>query len=178
MTQSNPNPLPNKPNPQLVNFLETLKQKGSLESPQSASPYLERFNQQKEIQRRRVAEFHRHRSQEWQSVYSAKEEQVAKTIEKIRLELKKLAQEIGKFDTTINQAVSIPINKPGIYHQSFFDHIKQIITIIRQSVADSHSWLTLYRQKALKKGQYWQQANQGGSSFMLNNERQVATSVG
>jgi len=178
MTQPNSNLPKNQPNPQLVNFLETLKQKGSFESSRPSSSFIEQFNYQKEIQKRRVAEFHRHQSQEWQSLYSAKEEQIARNIEEIRTELQKLAQEIGKFDTTVTQAIATPVNKPGVYHQSFFDHLKQIIAIVRQNVVESNSWLTLYHQKSLKKGQYWQQAGKGGSSFMLNNERQVATSIG
>jgi hypothetical protein len=176
-----PNPFGQKtsqPNPQFNTFLESLREKSGYEPTSSKPSFIEQLNHKKEIEKRRVAEFHRSRLQEWHSLYSSKEKETQKAIEEIRLELKRLAKDIIKFDTTINQTIFSPIQKPGIYHQTLLEHIRQVIFVIRQQIADSNSWLNLYRQKAKKQGHYWQQAGKGGSSFMLNNERQIATAVG
>jgi hypothetical protein len=174
------NPFSPKPsqNPQFNTFLESLREKSGFESATPRNSFVEQLNHKKEIEKQRVAEFHRSRLQEWHSLYSAKERQTQKAIENIRQELKKLAKDIARFDSTITQTVFAPIKKPGIYHQSFLEHIQQIIMLIRQQINDSNSWLSLYRQKSLKQGHYWQQASKGGTSFMLNNERQIATAVG
>lgn len=174
------NSSPTKPyqqNPQFNTFLETLREKSGYDSGAKPS-FVEQFNQKKEIEKRRIAEFHHSRLQEWHSLYSSKEKQTQRAIEEIRHELKRLAKDILKFDNTINQTIFSPIQNPGVYHQTLLEHIRQIIFAIRQQVSDSNSWIALYRQKAKKQGHYWQQTGKSGSSFMLNNERQIATAVG
>jgi len=175
---SSPQPNTTKPqSTQFTNFLETLKEKGSLDTGVKP-PFFEQLGYKKELEKRRIAEFHRHRNQEWLNLYSAKDKEVEKTIENIRFELQKLTKDIANFNNTFNQTVFTPIKKPGIYHQTFLEHLRQVISLIRQKVNDSNAWLSLYRQKALKHGHYWNQVGKSGSSFMLNNERQIATSVG
>jgi hypothetical protein len=178
MNPSNPfGPKSNQQNPQFNTFLETLREKSSFDSGTKPS-FVEQLNQKKEIEKRRIAEFHRSRLQEWHSLYSSKEKETQRAIEEVRLELKRLAKDIVKLDTTINQTIFAPIRKPGIYHQTLLDHIRQVIFVIRQQISESNSWIALYRQKGKKSGHYWQQAGKSGSSFMLNNERQIATAVG
>ncbi len=167
-------------NPSSVqSFLEILKDKkvpGDFPMP-FANPF-EAVNQKDVIKKRRVEEFFRARQSEWQSVYSAKEQRQKKTIEEIREQLAKLAKELGKLNKEVSAATFAPIHKPGIYHQTFFDHIREIIKTLRAEVQNANSWISLYQKRSKQKGFYWNQVSKSGSSFMLNNERAVATSVG
>lgn len=176
-TASSPNQN-SKTQPQIQSFIETLRQKSVYDYPESGSSPFESFNHKKELDQLRLAEFHCARNAEWVSVYSKKDQEKEKTIEEIRQQLKALAKDIAKFDNNIAQAIFTPTPKAGIYHQSFLEHIKSIIELIRHQVSDANSWLAVYNKRQKSKGHYWAEAGKSGSSFMLNNERAVATSVG
>jgi hypothetical protein len=95
--------------PKIQNFLESLRNNSSNSGQESpfGNPFAE-FNQQKEIEKARIAQFQNARNKEWESVYSAKDKQIEKQIEQIRDELKALAKEIVKYDQNINRLSKVP----------------------------------------------------------------------
>lgn len=172
-TATSPNPNQQTP-AQIQNFLEALRERNA-HNPQ---PNLESFTQKQELEKRRVAEFHSNRLAEWRSIYSTKDKQIQEAIKEIREKLEQLAQNVARFDQNVSQAVFTPVAKPGVYHQSFFEHIQNIIEFLQQQVSDSNSWLAAYRKRSKGRGFYREQADQRGTSFTLHDERQLATSVG
>jgi hypothetical protein len=175
----------NTSSPKLASFIEALRQKQQtkgvpgLNSPdrQTFSPFSE-VQKTKELENKRIEQFHQARSKEWAGIYSAKQKQIEKRVEEIRQQLKKLAKTITEFELNINQAVSTSIASPGEYHVSFLDHIRTVIELLKKNISEANSWLSLYNQRSKKKGHYWGQAQKKGTSFTLNQERQLTTSVG
>ncbi len=171
--------------PNIQNFLESLRSRSGSSSvnPQEipTSPFAE-IERRRQIENKRIEQFQTARQKEWQSVYSAKEKAIAKQIEEIREQLKKLASQLSEktasLDKQVITAVNQPITDPGIYQLTFLDHIKSLLELVRQDVSDANNWLASYKNRCQKKGFYWQQTDKQGSSFFLNNERSVATSVG
>lgn len=183
MNQVWSNPKPNsssKPTPKIQNFLESLRhdQAGLRpDSPFGPNPFLE-INRQKELEKARVAQFHAARIKEWESVYSAKDKQIQKQIEQIREELQKLAKQVVKYDQNIKQAIQTEVVKPGSYHLSFFEHIRQIIEVLRKNVTEANSWLSVFKKRSKSKGVFWTKSKTGGSAYMFSGEHAITRSVG
>jgi hypothetical protein len=168
--------------PNIQNFLESLRSRTGNTPNNEVNSTLTEISHRQETQNKRIEQFQLARQKEWQSVYSAKEKQVAQRIESIQEQLKKLTSQLSKktaaLDRSVLSTVNTPITNPGVYHLDFLDHIKSLLEVIQQDVTDANNWLKSYQQRSQKKDYYWQQADKRGSSFFLNNERTVATSVG
>lgn len=65
----------------------------------------------------------------------------------------------------------------GIYHVNFLEKMLNFIHELRMSVDDSLAWFGALNSKKQAR-QYHSMAKKHGTSFTMNNERQVATSVG
>jgi hypothetical protein len=143
-------------------------------------PHIQEMLRQKEQSKARVEEFYNARYNELHGVYSRKEEQTSKEIENIRLELKQLAQKIKNFNQEIYKATLTPIiqTKNTIYYKTFFQHIREVIEILKAQVNEARSWLTVYNSRCKSKGAYMQGMKKQGAQYMFNNERGLATSVG
>jgi len=165
--------------PKIQNFLESLRNNSSVSNQESpfGNPFAE-FNQQKEIEKARIAQFHNARNKEWESVYNAKNKQIERQIEQIREELKSLAKEIVKYDQNIKQAIQTQVVNPGVYHVTFFEHIRQIISLIRKNVSDANNWLAVYNKRSKSKGTFWKNAKTGGSAYLFSSEHSVTRSIG
>ena len=171
--------------PKLSSFIEALKQRQQTRGPQSPdslktpSPLsFSEMGRSKELEKKRVEQFHQARNKEWAGVYSAKQKQVEKRIGQIQEQLKILVKQVVAFEQNVAQAVSTESPEPGSYHISFFEHIKIVIELLKKDIVEANSWLTLYNQRSKKKGHYWGMAKKKGSSFPSSGERQVATSIG
>jgi hypothetical protein len=132
----------------------------------------------KEIEKRRVEQFHSARSQEWNRVYSAKEREKDSKIEQIRLQLKSLAAQLRVLDKNIAKVVDSPVQNAGAYDEGFFVHIQKVIKLFSQSVQSTNTLLMLHNERNGKKGYYWGMAKTQGNNFTQSNERTAATSVG
>ena len=170
--------------PKVANFLESLKNNQAarpgnpFESPFGANPFTE-FNRQKEVEKVRIAQFHQARQKEWEQVYSAKDKQIAQKIEEIRNELKALAKQIVKYDQNITQAIATQVVTPGAYHLTFFEHIREVIALIRKNVSEANSWLSVFKKRGAQKGgAFWANTKKGGTAYMMSDEHAIARSVG
>jgi len=173
-----------RPDPKkLTNFIESLKSRQGSGMPNAFGeanrpPAYQEFLKEKKLKEQRVEQFHQARQREWEQVFSAKKIQREKRIEEIRAELEKLAKEVAKLNANIAQAVASPTPKPGIYHKTFLEHIREVIALLKKQTKEANSWLQVYQARAKKKGRYWTQAKKGGAAYMFSEERQLATSVG
>lgn len=178
MATSNTN---NPSSHKLANFIEALKQRQQMQvdSPDRPSPMpFSEFNKTKELEKKRIEQFHQARSKEWAGIYSAKQKRIEKRIEEIVKQLKSLINQVVQFDLNVTEAITSHTPTPGVYHISFFEHLRSIIELYKTSITETNSWLAQYNQRSKKKGHYWGKATSQGTSFTLSEERQVSTSIG
>ncbi len=87
-------------------------------------------------------------------IFSAREEKRKKDINKVREDLKALAEEIAMFykeiDISLTQEVVSP-GQSGVYHENFFDKLRQFIQMIRQRVRSARTWAQQAKRKQQKK---------------------------
>lgn len=95
----------------------------------------------------------------------------------VRAELVGLAATIKKFNREVERAVQDIPTRPGVYHLNFLERLRGVIQILRQTIEDSGSWLSLWSQRKKKK-QYWGMYKKHGTSFGLSSERGVSTQAG
>jgi hypothetical protein len=91
---------------------------------------------------------------EMQDVYSAKENQVKKEIEKIQHELKLLSKEIQDFYKEVDIAAQGNIAAPGMegkYHLNFLQKLREWIMFLRQKISSARTWANTYNSKKSKK---------------------------
>ncbi len=171
-------------NIKIQNFLEALRNSQNSEVLSSKNEVSQSRNiiaeiqAKKEIEKKRIEQFHLQRTQEWNKIFSSKEIQTEKKIEYLRQELQKLSKQLKRLDTNIQKAVQSPIVDGGVYQENYLEHLKKIIHLFGLKVSQANSWLEVYQNRSMKQGSYWSMANIKGSSYTQNNERSIATSVG
>lgn len=103
----------------------------------------------------------------------------------IEAQLRELMEEIKKLTDSSKVlqmefkefAVEQHAIKPGKYHKSFFSWLLTVVRNARMKVEDSGAWLSAMHSKK-KSREYGAMAKKHGTTFTLNNERNVATQVG
>lgn len=99
-------------------------------------------------------------------------------IQEILIEIKSLSNSSAQLQKQV-EVVSMEQmgENPGIYHLNFLEQMLSFIHDLRLNVEDSLAWFGALNSKKAAR-QYGAMAKKHGTSFTLNNERQVATSVG
>jgi hypothetical protein len=168
-----------KPKVLLHNTNETIRDRRPQEAAKTP-PHIQEMLHQREVSQSRVQEFYNARYNELHHVYSQKDKWAQQEIEKVRLELKQLAKKIDHFNKEVYQATLAPIviSKNKVYYKSFFDHIKEVIEMLKTQVDDAGSWLAMYRRRCKGKGAYMQGMKKQGAQYMFSEERGLATSIG
>lgn len=98
-------------------------------------------------------------------------------IDAIRKELQALAKSLKGLHQEIQTAINEEPVDPGIYHVNFYEQIRSFLSVLRQQIEDSRSWLSTFNRRKKKMG-YWGMYKKHGTSFGLSNERTLATSAG
>lgn len=109
-----------------------------------------------------------------------KEQEITQEVEAARAELKKAVKELeklGKDVVEVEKAVEKMPTKPGIYHLTFFERLRQIIRFFRERIEESRTWLRVMVSKKKHK-RYWALYKKHGTKFGLSGERVVATQAG
>jgi len=112
--------------------------------------------QQEEAQKARLKkELHdRINPVETTDIFNARREQVAREIDQLREDLKKLAFEISNFhkevDITLMSAISDP-GEQGKYYLNFFQKLRAFIMMLRQQVQSARTWMQQSQIKKSKK---------------------------
>lgn len=114
-------------------------------------------------------------------IYNAREERRKKEINEVRMELKKLAEEIAQFYKEVDIAVTQDVVSPGqtgVYHDNFFTKLKEFIQMLRQRISSARTWARQARLKKKKRKYRYglDFANQEAKSThdMLHHERSNA----
>lgn len=109
-----------------------------------------------------------------------REQEITQEVEAARAELKqaikeleKLGQDVAAVEKTVEK---MPV-KPGIYHLSFFERLRQIIRFFRERIEESRTWLGMMASKKRQK-RYWALYKKHGTKFGLSAERVIATQAG
>jgi hypothetical protein len=96
----------------------------------------------------------------------------------ILIEIKQLSESSGELKQKVEViAMEQTGENVGIYHVNFLDKMLSFIHELRMSVDDSLAWFGAINSKKQARS-YHSMAKKHGTSFTLNNERQVATQVG
>lgn len=109
-----------------------------------------------------------------------REQEITQEVEAARAELKKATQELKKLGqdmAEVEKAVDKMPVKPGVYHLTFFERLRQIIKFFRERIEESRTWLRLMTSKKKQK-RYWTMYKKHGTKFGLSSERSVATQAG
>jgi len=115
-----------------------------------------------------------------ESLLFVREQEIVQEVETTRTELKRAAQELKKLGqdvAEIEKAVDKMPVKPGVYHITFFERLRQIIRFFRERIEESRTWLKLMSSKKKQKG-YWVRYKKHGTKFGLSSERAVVTQTG
>lgn len=151
------------------------KRSGTLKPNETLS--LEEAQEQEQSRRRLSREFFRVRQEE-RLVFKQEEQKTRLQIKAIQEELKKLVESTKDLVKEVEVASKLEPVEPGVYHLNFFERLKQAIIIFRKKIEDSASWLSLFNQRAKKRGYYWTQFKKSGTKFLLSQERYMATQAG
>lgn len=151
------------------------KKSGTLRPNEALS--LDEIKEREQFRRPLSREFFRVRQEE-RLVFKQEEQKTRLQIKAIQEELKKLAESTKDLAKEVEIASKLEPVEPGVYHLNFFERLKQAIIIFRKNIEDSANWLTLFNQRAKKRGYYWTQFKKSGTKFMLSAERYTATQAG
>lgn len=87
-------------------------------------------------------------------VFNAREQKVKEEINKLRYDLKMLAQDVAKFDKQVELTLMTEIAEPGqqgTYYLSFFQKLRAFIMLLRQKISSARTWATQMQTKKGKK---------------------------
>ena len=102
----------------------------------------------------------------------------SRKIEQILYELKNLIAETRSLKAKFGYvAVEQAPQKPGKYHENFFEWLLKMIQQARKDVENSSAWLGAIQGKGKNKD-YWGKAKKHGTTFTQSNERVLSTSTG
>jgi len=138
--------------------------------------------QEKELQKTRSEQFFNARARELNQVYSSKEKETQQKINAILEQLKTIAQKLKNIKSETQQTLNQPVQDPksGKYYFNLFDMIKDTLNFLLTQIetGESKNWLAIFKSRGNKTNNYWGAVKKGGSSYLLSDERQIATSVG
>ncbi len=87
-------------------------------------------------------------------VFSAREQQTKEEINKIRYELRLLAQEVLSFQKDVDLTLMSDVVQPGQegkYYLSFFQKLREFIMLLRKRIHSARTWATTLQSKKSKK---------------------------
>lgn len=104
--------------------------------------------------------------------------QLDRKVEEIRMEIKSLLAQSKQLETTFKSvAAETRVVNAGRYHETFFTFVLSLLRSANMKLQEGASWLQTAKSKKQQR-QYQNMAKKHGTSFTLNNERNVATQVG
>lgn len=137
-------------------------------------------NPENHLETRRAGnDYHREIVDAGKDTDTREQRQIRQKIEQILNELRGIVISVKVLENHFTDVtVAPPPQKPGKYHENFFDWLLIMVKQARQKVENSSSWLGAVQGKGKNKKGYWDRAEKEGTTFTQNNERSAATSVG
>jgi hypothetical protein len=149
-------------NPNRLNNLPDTVSNGLMQG-QGLSPDLTNQNQAELLKQQQAEALKKKRRQELHDrvnpvketdVFSARRRQVKEEIERLRAELKALAQDIAKFHKEVEVTLMTSVGDPGrdgAYYLNFFHKLRAFIKLLRQQIKSANTWATQVNSKKKKK---------------------------
>ena len=107
-------------------------------------------------------------------------EDIQRSIQDIRLEIKKLTESTQELDNEIQQAVYQNIPEVSEYQVTFLNRIKNLIIKFRQNIDESCVWLNSLNHKKSRKNAFWgnvKSKKNGGEQYLFSSEHSVSRSA-
>jgi uncharacterized lipoprotein YehR (DUF1307 family) len=133
--------------------------------------------QEQKIRQQERMRFDQMRHEE-QVIYSREREQEKLEVESIKIEIKKLAKEIGGAMVEVEKTAFQIVVSPGVYHKNFFKRLLSLLQLARKKISEGRNCLAIQNYRAQCRSAYWNGVKKGGTSFMLSSDRTVATQAG
>lgn len=177
----NKNPKGNKYSP-VFNNTETLKD--SHTSPNKAPDFLsgilnpgESITFKKEQNQPEKPKFTDYLGKEQSLFVNEHQNEVEKTINDLRLEIKKLIQVSENISDEIKQSVDQNIAEISEYQLNFFQRIKVLVIGFRQQISEASVWMETFNHKKKKCNAFRNKAKTGGQQYQDSSEHAVARSA-
>lgn len=108
-----------------------------------------------------------------------KQKEIQKTIEEIRLEIKKLYQTSQTLDREIEKTVFQPVIESSQYQLNFLVRLKNIIIGFRQNISEASIWLESFQSKKKKRNAFWSKVKSktGGEQYLNSGEHSASRSI-
>jgi carboxylesterase type B len=105
--------------------------------------------------------------------------EIEKTIQDLRLEIKNLVQVTENLDHEVEQSTSQNITETNKYQLSFLERIKNLIIQFRKNINEAGTWLESFNHKKSKQNAFWNKARSknGGEKYLNSSEHAVARSA-
>jgi len=107
-------------------------------------------------------------------------QEIERSIQEIRLEIKKLTKSTEVLDNEITKAVSQNIPEANEYQITFLQRIKNLIIKFRQHVDESCVWLSNFNHKKSRKNAFWgnvKNKKNGGEQYLFSGEHTASRSA-
>ena len=119
-------------------------------------------------------------SQEQSLFVNQHTQEIQKSIQDIRLEIKKLAESTQELDNEIQQTIYQNIPEASEYQVTFLKRIKNLIINFRQNIDQSCVWLNSLNHKKSRKNAFWgnvKNKKNGGEQYLFSSEHSVSRSA-
>ena len=103
--------------------------------------------------------------------------EVERTINELRAEIKKLVQVTENVGEEIKQAVDQNIAEISQYQLNFFERIKNFIVNFRKNISEASAWVETFNHKKNKRNAYWNKAKSNGTKYSESGEHSAARSA-
>lgn len=107
-------------------------------------------------------------------------QEIQKSIQDIRFEIKKLTESTQELDHEIQQAVYQNIPEASEYQITFLQRIKNLIINFRQNIDQSCVWLNSLNHKKSRKNAFWgnvKNKKNGGEQYLFSSEHSASRSA-
>lgn len=87
-------------------------------------------------------------------LFDARHKQVKEEIDKLRVELKALAQDVSKFHKEVELTLMTEVGDPGQegkYYINFFQQLRAFIMLLRQKIKSARTWASQMNSKKKKR---------------------------
>ncbi len=122
-----------------------------------------------------------HLQREEQVLMDARQKELERTIEQLRLEISKLVKASQGLDKQVEIAAAQPTTEASQYQVRFLDRLRVLVRNFRLNISEAGVWLEAFSKKKKKKNFFWTMAKdkkRGGQQYMFSDEHSVARSVG
>jgi len=106
-------------------------------------------------------------------------QEVEKTINDLRLEIKKLIETTEDLEQNVIQSTEQNIVDFCEYHLNFFQRLKMIIVNFRKNINEAGVWMESFNHKKNKKNAFWNRAKSknGGEQYLNSSEHSASRSA-